>query len=138
MWLILFDIAGYLGYFFFMIIFMVGALIFADSWVAWLLYAIGASWQLLALLGGSPSTTHWIVYLLLLALNAFFVVKLKNVKESKSEYEGKDGARKNGLSTNVENNRTTNNWHCSCGRDNASYVSTCTCGKNKRDIEKNC
>ena len=24
-------------------------------------------------------------------------------------------------------------WRCSCGRVNASYVSSCTCGKNKRD-----
>ena len=25
-------------------------------------------------------------------------------------------------------------WNCSCGRKNSSYVSTCTCGKNKREI----
>lgn len=25
-------------------------------------------------------------------------------------------------------------WVCSCGRTNASYVSSCSCGKNKRDI----
>lgn len=25
-------------------------------------------------------------------------------------------------------------WLCSCGRSNASYVSTCVCGTNKRDI----
>ena len=26
------------------------------------------------------------------------------------------------------------NWHCSCGRENQHYVSTCVCGKNKRDM----
>lgn len=26
-------------------------------------------------------------------------------------------------------------WKCKCGRVNASYVSSCTCGKSKRDIE---
>ena len=26
-------------------------------------------------------------------------------------------------------------WVCSCGRVNANYVSTCTCGVNKRDIK---
>lgn len=27
------------------------------------------------------------------------------------------------------------NWTCSCGRVNARYVSTCACGKNKRDLQ---
>lgn len=27
-------------------------------------------------------------------------------------------------------------WVCKCGRVNAKYVSTCTCGKNKRDAVK--
>ena len=26
-------------------------------------------------------------------------------------------------------------WACSCGMVNASYVSTCCCGKNKRDVQ---
>ena len=25
-------------------------------------------------------------------------------------------------------------WNCTCGRKNSSYVSTCTCGTNKREI----
>lgn len=29
---------------------------------------------------------------------------------------------------------TSNGWNCSCGRTNATYVSTCACGKNKNDI----
>lgn len=28
-------------------------------------------------------------------------------------------------------------WHCSCGRENAAYVSSCACGRRKRDIENN-
>ena len=27
-------------------------------------------------------------------------------------------------------------WTCSCGRKNANYVSTCSCGINKRDLSK--
>ena len=27
-----------------------------------------------------------------------------------------------------------NHWKCSCGRDNAGYVSTCACGKNKHEL----
>lgn len=27
-------------------------------------------------------------------------------------------------------------WKCSCGRENASYMSTCACGINKREIKK--
>jgi len=30
--------------------------------------------------------------------------------------------------------RAPSSWKCVCGRINANYVSTCTCGKNKRDI----
>ena len=30
----------------------------------------------------------------------------------------------------------TGNWVCSCGRTNANYVSSCSCGVNKRDIVK--
>ncbi len=26
-------------------------------------------------------------------------------------------------------------WQCSCGRDNAGYVSTCACGKSKHEID---
>ena len=26
-------------------------------------------------------------------------------------------------------------WKCSCGRANAAYISTCTCGKNKYEAE---
>ena len=26
-------------------------------------------------------------------------------------------------------------WQCTCGRKNMSYVSTCSCGKNKRDLQ---
>ena len=26
------------------------------------------------------------------------------------------------------------NWICKCGRENSSYVSSCSCGTNKRDI----
>ena len=28
------------------------------------------------------------------------------------------------------------NWKCTCGRVNASYVSTCACGRSKHDIAK--
>ena len=28
------------------------------------------------------------------------------------------------------------NWACSCGRINANYVSSCSCGKSKRDAVK--
>ena len=31
---------------------------------------------------------------------------------------------------------SANQWVCSCGRANANYVSSCTCGINKRDIVK--
>lgn len=30
----------------------------------------------------------------------------------------------------------TGGWKCSCGRGNASYVTTCSCGKNKREVVK--
>lgn len=29
---------------------------------------------------------------------------------------------------------TTTGWKCSCGRLNANYISTCVCGKNKREV----
>lgn len=31
-------------------------------------------------------------------------------------------------------NSTADGWTCACGRRNANYVSTCVCGKNKRDM----
>jgi hypothetical protein len=29
-----------------------------------------------------------------------------------------------------------NHWKCSCGRDNAGYVSTCACGKSKHEMDE--
>lgn len=43
----------------------------------------------------------------------------------------------NNFENREKNNKTilsTDNWKCTCGKDNPSYVTTCTCGVNKLDI----
>ena len=37
-------------------------------------------------------------------------------------------------STNFFGNNKDGSWCCTCGRKNSSYVSTCTCGTNKREL----
>ena len=39
-------------------------------------------------------------------------------------------------STERSNPPPQGNWVCSCGRVNANYVTSCTCGKSKRDVAK--
>ena len=36
-------------------------------------------------------------------------------------------------SQNIDSSNSAGSWTCACGRVNASYVTTCTCGKNKHD-----
>lgn len=36
----------------------------------------------------------------------------------------------------AEQPMSSGGWRCSCGRANASYVSTCACGKSRRDVEQ--
>ena len=45
-----------------------------------------------------------------------------NNKQSQSEEEKKDNSFSSG-------------WKCVCGRENAHYVSSCACGRNRRDGE---
>ena len=33
-----------------------------------------------------------------------------------------------------ENTKDSQNWKCTCGRQNAYYISSCTCGRSKRDV----
>ena len=34
-----------------------------------------------------------------------------------------------------EKAHTANNWKCTCGKEHPAYVSSCSCGVNKRDVQ---
>ena len=48
-----------------------------------------------------------------------------------------EGSHDQEMRLQAEHYRTDNTrgWQCSCGRTNATYVSTCTCGLSKRQLD---
>lgn len=55
---------------------------------------------------------------------------------AKPEYKHRDIYAENERSQQAQERNILNSggWKCDCGRINAYYTSTCTCGKNKRDV----
>ena len=62
----------------------------------------------------------------------FFLVCYQRA-EKLSEEHGKEKDNKNTLES--DRGVSLNGWKCTCGRVNAGYVSSCACGKNKRNVE---
>lgn len=48
--------------------------------------------------------------------------------------EPSDAETKTSEQNTPSSNAALSNWKCTCGREHPAYVSTCTCGVNKRDI----
>lgn len=73
----------YLGYFWFMLLFMIVAVMVAKTKGAWVVYAIGAVIQLMSLYGnqktadlfGIDMTTPWVIYFLILLVTALVIVR---------------------------------------------------------------
>ena len=84
--LFLYDLMSCIGYFLIMIIFMIIAIVTAKSKGAWIWYAIGVVLQLLSLSGnqktavmnGTDTTMHWVIYFALLIITAILIVKRYN------------------------------------------------------------
>ena len=70
-------------------------------------------------------------YLLVIALPDRGISKTADVtpaqQPSKVVYQEADKPQ-------TEQPMSSGGWRCSCGRANANYVSTCACGKSKRDV----
>ncbi len=61
------------------------------------------------------------------------------VRRNKLANEAKEDFALSKYKTEVHNNPANMNvgdWQCTCGRTNASYVTTCVCGKNKNEVVK--
>ena len=79
----IYELFYYLGYFWFMLLFMIVAIIVARTKGAWAFYAIGAVIQLMSLYGkqktadllGIDMTTPWIIYFLILLVTALVIVR---------------------------------------------------------------
>ena len=86
----MFSAAQLFGYFLFMIVFMVIAIITAKRKISWVLYAIGVIWQYFSWSGlqreaadtGTDTIPYWITYGVLLVLAAVLIIlKKKKAKE---------------------------------------------------------
>ena len=55
---------------------------------------------------------------------------------SKSHSQEPDALINASASPNPSRPVMSKNWTCTCGREHPSYVSTCTCGVNKRDVQQ--
>lgn len=81
----MFSAAHLFGYFLFMIVFMVIAIITAKRKISWVFYAAGAIWQYFSLSGlqreavytGTDTTLYWITYGVLLILAAVLIILKK-------------------------------------------------------------
>lgn len=79
-------IGSLVGFFWFMIIFLVLAVVFAKSFARWILYGIGSGFTFLSLLGRQRSVSFfggnidnlWAIYIILLAVGAFLIVYRRN------------------------------------------------------------
>ena len=56
------------------------------------------------------------------------IKKLVPVEEQKSNMWNNSKPKSSSATTSA------NGWKCACGREHASYVTSCICGKNKRDM----
>ena len=114
LYLLLFEITTYIGYFLFMIIFMSIAIATAKSKAAWIWYVIGAGIQLLALLGnqktanvnGTETSGDWIFYVVLLFITAV-IIDRRYKKAITSSNENPEETPKN--HEEPTKNETTNN-----------------------------
>ena len=93
--LFLYDLMSCIGYFLFMIICMIIAIVTAKGKGAWIWYAIGAILQLISLSGnqkaaamnGTDTTMHWIFYFALLIITAPLIVKRHNKANTTSDID---------------------------------------------------
>ena len=139
---IIYTISGFFGYFLVMIIFMIVAILLAKSKAAWIPYSIGGVLQLLSITGnyrklylfGLSSTMlySFIIYVIIMVLTAFIIVKRYNEEQKMKNIE--DTIRNN-RRTNYTSNLTNNSkkWYCThCGTPNNDISSFCkNCGKQR-------
>lgn len=62
------------------------------------------------------------------------IINMVGIKKQSESIKG------NGFTSNVSEHRANDTdapdrWTCACGRKNPKYVSTCTCGVNRRDMK---
>ena len=55
-------------------------------------------------------------------------------EEKRKQAENEAAKQKASQSVPTQQSVLAGGWTCTCGKVNASYVSSCSCGKNKRDI----
>lgn len=146
----MYNIALLLGNFAIMVVLMIVAILTAKRKICWLFYAIGGVFQFLSQVGQSQSlrrahyyysedyvvyleTTnkiYWVMYIILMIVFTILISRRAVVLMRKAEKE---------LATKLSQERPAhgaNDWQCSCGRWNADYTSTCTCGVKKRDMKQ--
>lgn len=68
---------------------------------------------------------------------ALIVANSENKEATPTTSQQQDSAFQNAVIKETQRPAGVNyngSWNCTCGRKNFSYVSTCTCGKNKREV----
>ena len=129
--------AGIIGYFAIMLLFMIIAAVRAKKGFPWIWYIIGAVIQLISLIGISRnpfynSGPYWIVYFCILLL-FFFIILSKSAQKGDSEIHYILGNTEVQNQTSVSNYPTAEEkkqenpaWICNrCGNNNSAHVFIC-------------
>ncbi len=103
-----------------------------------LAFALGETFPIIiAILLGGPLTAY-ISSLLLYGFGTLIVNTDSDADNTDSDADNTVSVKNDALKENFESQNNARlmangGWTCSCGRVNASYVSTCACGKSKFD-----
>ena len=146
--LFIFDLAGYIGYFLILIIFLILAIIFAKKPHSWIWYSLGAIITFISIIGNQKKFDsryssnivmeimwpYWAIYFVLLA-GAATIILLRYFKAKKIERLDSESKKTNFSETlsKIDIDENSETWECpDCGANNAKNSRCCkTCGKYK-------
>ena len=134
-----------MGYFLFMLLFMLVALIRAKKGNPWIWYFIGATIQLVSLIGLSRNPFYstgklWIIYIVILIMVAVSIGIIVSKREQQSKAHpygnGNDSIipMKNYGNDEIQNTLENRSWKCMrCGNSNPEHFYICGCGMKKSE-----
>ncbi len=146
----LYDFFGYIGYFFYLLIFLTIAIIFAKKLHAWIWYSIGTIITLISLIGKHISyynvygdyltndkmSSYWAIYIALLMISALVIFTKYSMSQKDSEEFDKNNSKKSKFSetlSKVPSSTVGKTWECKkCGSKNSQSSIQCkNCGEYK-------
>ena len=144
----LYDFFGYIGYFFYLIVFLIIAIIFAKKLHAWIWYSIGAILALVSLVSQHIScyknygsytaryqmTPYWSIYAALLLISALIIFYIYLSSHSNiSDKNESENSKFSEILSKIPTSNVEKTWECKkCGSKNSQNSIHCkNCGEYK-------